>query len=211
MTISVLLVDDHPIVRDGYRRLLGGTDDIKVVGEAGDGETALVLYDKLKPDVVVVDLTMPGMDGLELIRRLKLEQTSVRILVFSMHNSEALIQRCIELGALGYLIKSSGMDQLVEAVRHVAAELSYIDQSLSKKIAAGRFVPSRTESDTLTAREFQIFRLLAEGQTVQQIAGDLGISASTAGVHRANIMKKTGARNESQLVLMAVRQGVIEP
>lgn len=208
--ISVLMVDDHPIVRDGYRRLLGSMPDIGDIREAADGEAALETYRQSRPDVVIMDLTMPGMGGMEAIRRLREFDAEARILVFSMHDSDALIDRCIEMGVQGYLIKSSGQDQLVDAVRQIAAGKPYMDSSQAMRMAVRRRDAIGEPTAALTSREFQIFAMLAEGMSVQQIAHALGISPSTVGVHRNNLLKKTGLANDNQLVRLAIRLKIIE-
>ena len=208
--ISVLIVDDHPIVRDGYRRLLSGMADIGAIAEASDGESALITYRRQRPDVVIMDLTMPGMGGLEAIRQLREGDAEAKILVFSMHDSDALIDRCIELGVLGYLIKSSGQDQLVDAVRQIALGKPYMDSTQAMRMAVRRRESIGEPTAALTSREFQIFQMLAEGLSVQQIAHALGISPSTVGVHRANLLRKTALANDNQLVRLAIRLGIIE-
>ncbi len=209
-TISVLIVDDHPIVRDGYRRLLSGVPDIGDIREAADGEAALASYLQARPDVVIMDLTMPGMGGMEAIRQLLEIDAAARILVFSMHDSDALIDRCIEQGVQGYLIKSSGQDQLLDAVRQIAAGRPYIDSSQAMRRAVRRRDAIGEPTANLTSREFQIFQMLAEGLSVQQTAHALGISPSTVGVHRNNLLKKTGLANDNQLVRLAIRLKIIE-
>ncbi len=209
-SISVLIVDDHPIVRDGYRRLLGSMAEIGAIGEAADGEAAIECYRAQRPDVVIMDLTMPGMGGMEAIRRLVDLDGQAKILVFSMHDSDALMDRCISLGVKGYLIKSSGQDQLVEAVRQIAAGKPYLDSSQAMRLAVRRREGNGEPTAALTSREFQIFQMLAEGMSVQQTAFALGISPSTVGVHRNNLLKKTGLANDNQLVRLAIRLKIIE-
>ncbi len=210
--ISVLLVDDHPVVRDGYRRMLENTSEICVVAEAGDGETACAAYVKLKPDVVILDLSMPGIGGLETIRRLKTLDPAARILVFTMHDNETVIRRTLEAGAVGYLTKASGMGQMVEAVRKVAMGTRFIDSTqigglIHNAISGASTGPLRT----LSAREFQLFQRFAEGQSVAEIAAALSISPKTVGVHHANIMKKLDLQNAAQLVRLAIRCNVATP
>ena len=209
-TIAVMLVDDHPVVRDGYRRLLESTSDIRVVGEAGDGDMALSLYQKLRPDVMVLDLSMPGSGGLEVISRLIAREPMARILVFSMHESTAMISRAIDAGALGYLTKQSGMGQMIDAVRQVAQRQIYIDPAYIQDVLQLRQHDS-DPLETLTKREFQIFSLFAEGRTAAEIADALSISHGTVGVHHANIMKKLDLHNSAQMVRLAIRCGVIQP
>jgi two-component system, NarL family, invasion response regulator UvrY len=200
------------VVRDGYRRLLEQVPDIKVVGEADNGEGGYDLYRTLAPDVLVLDINMPGIGGLETIRRIRAYNEKARILVFSMHSNEIMIQRALEAGALGYLTKQSGMSQMVQAVQQVAKGKMYIDAdhvtSLAHhKMADGTVDPVRV----LSAREFQLFKLMAEGNSVSEISAILSISAKTVGVHHTNIMKKLGLQNASQLVRLAILCKIIEP
>ncbi len=205
--IRVLLVDDHPVVRGGYRALLENAADIQVVGEADSGEQAYTLYRELTPDVVVVDLNMPGMGGLGLIQRLRAQDARARILVFSMHDSQVMVHRALEAGALGYLAKSSASSLLADAVRQVACGKHYLERNLAPATADAGADPLRC----LTRREFQVFQSLAEGQSVAEIAETLCISPKTAGVHQTNIMHKLGLRNAAELVRLAIRCRVIEP
>ncbi len=208
--ITVLLVDDHPVVRDGYRRLLERNPDIRVVGEADNGEQAYALYPKRAPTVVVLDLNLPGMGGMETIRRLVAKYPDVRILVFSMHDSPLLIQRALDAGAAGYLTKSSAADQMVEAIRCVAQGRSYLDHTLSAELM-GDHAQNADPLLPLTKREFQVFCKLAEGHSVTEIANTLCISPKTVGVHQTNIMNKLDLKNAAELVRLAIRCGVIQP
>jgi two-component system, NarL family, invasion response regulator UvrY len=211
-TIKVILVDDHPVVRDGYRRLLEQMPNIKVVAEAGDGESGYDCYRKLAPDVLVLDINMPGIGGLETIRRIKAYDEKARILVFSMHSNEIMIQRALEAGALGYLTKQGGMGQMVQAVQQVAKGRMFIDADHVTSLAQHKLSDSTVDPiRVLSAREFQLFKLMAEGHSVSEIAGILSISAKTVGVHHTNIMKKLGLQNASQLVRLAILCNVIEP
>jgi two-component system, NarL family, invasion response regulator UvrY len=211
-TITVVLVDDHPVVRDGYRRLLEQTPHIKVVGEADCGESGYDLYCKLKPDVLVLDINMPGIGGLETIRRIKAYDEKAHILVFSMHSNEIMIQRVLEAGALGYLTKQGGMVQMVQAVQQVAKGRMYIDADHVTSLAQHKLSDHTVDpTRVLSTREFQIFKLLAEGKSVADIAVMLSISAKTVGVHHTNIMKKMHLENASQLVRLAILCNLIEP
>lgn len=211
--ITVLLIDDHPVVRDGYRRILENTLDIKVVAEADDGETGYKLYRQSKPDVVVLDLNMPGFGGLETIHRIRAHDPDAHILVFSMHSNEIMVQRAIEMGATGYLTKQGGMGQMVHAVREVRQGKVYIDQEhLPSVISDGKLQDSgRGTLNGLSKREFQLFKLLAEGSSISEIADVLCISPKTVGVHHANIMKKLNLHNATQLVRLAINHNIIEP
>jgi two-component system invasion response regulator UvrY len=210
--ISVLLVDDHPVVRDGFKRLLEQAANIKVVAEAGDGESAFEFFKTLAPDVLVLDLNMPGIGGLETIRRIKAYDCKVRILVFSMHGNEIMIQRALEAGAIGYLTKQGDIGQLVKAVQQVADGKMYIDVEHITSMAQHKLADDSADpSRVLSSREFQMFKLLAEGHSVSAIAQLLSISPKTVGVHHTKIMKKLELQNASQLVRLAIRCNVIEP
>jgi two-component system, NarL family, invasion response regulator UvrY len=209
--IGVLLVDDHPVVRDGYRHLLESTPDIRVIGEAGDGEIACKLYVECSPDVVILDLSMPGMGGLEAIRRIKARDGQAHILVFSMQDSETLIMRALAAGATGYLSKHGGAGQMVGAGRQGAQGGPFIAAEDVSKHSYHQVFP--TEEDpmhALSSREFQVFQLPAEGRSTVDIAAALSISPKTVGVHHANIMKKLNLQNNSQLVRLAIRSNVIQ-
>jgi len=211
-TITVILVDDHPVVRDGYRRLLEQMPGIKIVAEADNGEVGYDCYRKLSPDVLVLDINMPGIGGLETIRRIKAYDEKARILVFSMHSNEIMIQRALEAGALGYLTKQGGMGQMVQAVQQVAKGRMFIDADHVTSLAQHKLSDNTSDPiRVLSAREFQLFKLLAEGHSVADIAGMLSISAKTVGVHHTNIMKKLSLHNASQLVRLAILCNVIEP
>lgn len=211
-TITVILVDDHPVVRDGYRRLLEQMPNIKIVAEADNGEVGYDLYRKLSPDVLVLDINMPGIGGLETIRRIKAYDEKARILVFSMHSNEIMIQRALEAGALGYLTKQGGMGQMVQAVQQVAKGRMFIDADHVTSLAQHKLSDNTADPiRVLSAREFQLFKLLAEGHSVADIAAMLSISAKTVGVHHTNIMKKLNLHNASQLVRLAILCNVIEP
>ncbi|MDD5330381.1 MAG: response regulator transcription factor [Sulfuricella sp.] len=209
-SIKVMLIDDHPVVRDGYARLLENTPDIRVVGEADDGETGCELYAMTHPDVVILDLSMPGMGGLEALRRIMAKDPAARVLIFTMHDSETLILRAMESGAVGYLTKHSGIGQMIEAVRQVAQGNMFIDPKYIPDIMRQRLKPSSDPLQSLSAREFQLFQLLAEGHSVIEIAEILSISPKTVGVHHTNIMKKLSIQNTAQLTRLAIRHGVIQ-
>lgn len=210
-TISVMLVDDHPVVRDGYRHLLDNTPDIRVVAEANDGEEACALCPLHLPDVVVLDLSMPGIGGLETLHRIKAKHPAINILVFSMHDSETLVLRSLEAGATGYLTKQGGVAQMVEAVRQVAQGKLFVDAKYVPDLMHHRLFASEDPLQTLSTREFQIFQLLAEGNSVADIAAMLSISPKTVGVHHAHIMRKLRLQNAAQLVRLAIRCNVTRP
>ncbi len=209
--IQVLLVDDHAVVRTGFRLLLQSQPDIKVAAEAPSGEAACQLYAELNPDVVVMDLGMPGMGGLEALRRIRARNGSAQILALSAHDDPMHARRALREGALGFLSKRSAPETLIEAIGTVAAGRSYIDPNLAQKLALAEIEgAARSPIEQLSEREFEVFIRLAGGATVQKIADDLKLSASTIGTHLYNIKQKLGVVNQSELTLLAIRHGLIE-
>jgi two-component system invasion response regulator UvrY len=209
--IRVLLVDDHAVVRMGFRLLLQSNPELKVIGEADSGEAACQLFTEHAPDVVVMDLGMPGMGGLEALRRIRAHQPAAKILALSAHDDIMHARRTLREGALGFLSKRSAPETLLEAVTTVAAGGRYIDPALAQKLAIAGFEGgSGTPVDQLSEREFEVFVRLAGGATVQRIAQDLKLSASTVGTHLYNIKQKLGVVNQSELTLIAIRHGLIE-
>ncbi len=208
--IRVMLVDDHAVVRTGFRMLLG-TADITVVAEAESGEQACRDYPEAAPDVVVMDISMPGMGGLEAIRRLLAHDGSARILALSALEATAYPQRVFKAGALGYLSKRGAPEALIDAVRTVASGRRYLDAQLGHKLALAQIDGEASPSDVLSEREFAVFLQLAQGLTVQQIADNLKLAASTVGTHLYNIKQKLDAANQAELTLVALRWGLIQP
>lgn len=214
--IRVLLVDDHPVVRTGYARLLEQAADMQVVAEADSAEQALEhWYGGTAVDVVVTDLAMPGAGGLELIRRLLARSPAARVLVFTMHDSEALVQRALEAGALGFVAKSSAPQVLVDAVREVAAgRRAVVADALPSSALGMRADLSVADGDrarlaSLTEREFALFRLLAQGHPLADCARLLGVSAKTASNYQTLVREKLGIGTSAALVHLAIRCGVI--
>lgn len=209
--IQVLLVDDHAVVRTGFRLLLQSQPDINVAAEAHSGEAACQIYTELNPDVVVMDLGMPGMGGLEALRRIRARNPTARVLALSAHDDPMHARRALREGALGFLSKRSAPETLIEAIASVAAGKRYIDPSLAQKLALAEIEgASRSPIEQLSEREFEVFIRLAGGATVQKIADDLKLSASTIGTHLYNIKQKLGVVNQSELTLLAIRHGLIE-
>lgn len=208
--IRVLLVDDHPVVREGYRRLLGGDPDIHVVAEAGSGEEACALYSSAGMDVVVLDLNMPGIGGLETLHRLRAKDPKARFLVFSMHDSVTMVTKALAAGASGYLTKGCAAEMMKTAIRDVYQGRQYLSPDLAAKMD-----PTKANTHDplwmLTRREFTIFRFLSQGYSVQEIAETLSISPKTVGVHQTNIMNKLDCRNGAELTRLAIRAEVIQP
>jgi len=207
--IHVLLADDHPVVRAGYRRLLEQAGDIQVVAEAADGDAAFALAMQAPPDVLITDLAMPGGGGLELIRRVLLRQPAARLLVFSMHDSPALVRQALEAGARGFLTKGSAPESLVDAVRAVFAGRRVLAADLPPSLLERRPEQEAERLAELSLREFEIFRLLAQGQSAQQCAAALKLSPKTVSNHQTTIKEKLGVATSAALAHLAIRHGVI--
>ena len=209
--IRVLLVDDHAVVRTGFRLLLQSLAEISVVAEAESGEAACQRFFEITPDVVVLDLAMPGMGGLEALRRIRARHPEARVLALSAHDDPMHARRALREGAMGFLSKRSAPEALVEAVTAVAGGRRYIDMSLAQKLALAEIEgTAKPPIEQLSEREFDVFIRLARGATVQKIAEDLKLSASTVGTHLYNIKQKLQVGNQSELTLLAIRNGLIE-
>ena len=209
--IRVLLADDHAVVRTGFRLLLQTQTEVSVVGEAASGEAACQLYAELAPDVLVLDLAMPGMGGLETLKRVRAKNPQARVLALSAHDDPVHARRALQEGALGFLSKRSAPETLLEAVTVVAAGRRFIDAGLAQKLALAELEGAvKSPIERLSEREFDVFIRLAQGATVQKIAEDLKISASTVGTHLYNIKQKLAVVNQSELTLIAIRHGLIQ-
>jgi len=208
--LRVMLVDDHAMVRMGFRMLLTSTSDIEVVGEADSGEAAYQQFSELRPDVVIMDLSMPGMGGIETLRRLTTRDREARVLALSAHEDTAHPRRALKAGALGYVSKRSAPEELIDAVRAVAAGRVYLGAELARKLAVQDLHGSGAPVDQLSEREFAVFLQLAQGQTVAQIAETLHLSPNTVGTHLYNIKQKLGVGNQAELTLIAVRNGLLD-
>jgi two-component system invasion response regulator UvrY len=207
--IRVMLVDDHALVRMGFRMLLNDAQ-IEVVGEAGDGERACQDYPRLRPDVVVMDLSMPGMGGLEAVRRLVAQDPKVRVLALSAHEDTAHPRRVLRAGALGYLGKRSAPEALISAVRAVARGERYVDPETAQALAMAQIDGGESPADLLSEREFSVFIQLARGASVAQVADNLKLSTSTVGTHLYHVKQKLRAGNQSELTLVALHWGLIQ-
>jgi two-component system, NarL family, invasion response regulator UvrY len=209
--IRVLLVDDHAVVRTGFRLLLQTSGDVAVVGEAESGEAACQCYCELSPEVVVMDIAMPGMGGVEALRRLRARDPQVRVLALSAHDDPMHARRALREGARGFLSKRSAPEALLEAIAAVAAGKRYIDPRVAQRLALdGLDDTESSPTKRLSEREFEVFIRLARGASVQRIAEDLRLSASTVGTHLYNVKQKLGVSNQSELTLIAIRDGLIE-
>ena len=211
--ITIVLLDDHIVVRHGLRALLAGEPDFDVVGEAGDGRSGLELVERLQPNVLIADIMMPGLNGLEVTRLVTQKHPRTRVLMLSMYANEAYVLQALRYGAAGYVLKESSAEVLMEAVRTVADGRRYLCQPLSERAIEAYVEKSEPAPldvyETLTTREREILHLLAEGHANAQIAGELFISPRTVENHRANLMQTLDIHNTAELVLYAVRQGLV--
>lgn len=204
-----MLVDDHAIVREGYRSLLQKQPRFKVVAEASDGAEAYRLYKATKPDLVIMDLTMPGFGGVEAIKRIRQWDGGARILVFTMHQNAAYAVQAIRAGAKGYVTKSSPPEALVRAAFDVLQGRIALSADIDHELALSRIADTPAATDVLTPREFEILRLLLAERTTEEIANSLCLSAKTVANTRYLIKSKLGAASDIELVLMALRQGIL--
>ena len=208
--IRVLLADDHAVVRTGFRLLLETAPDVRVIAEADSGEACIARFDESTPDVVVLDLSMPGIGGLEALKRLRARSKEVRVLALSAHDDSMHARRALRQGALGFLSKRSAPETLLEGVRVVASGARYIDPKLAQDVALAEIDGGSSPVEQLSEREFDVFIRLAKGAAVQRIATELNLSSSTVGTHLYNIKLKLGATNQAELTLIALRAGLIE-
>jgi DNA-binding NarL/FixJ family response regulator len=207
--LRVVLIDDHAVVREGYRRLLERTEDIEVIAEAGTGEEAYRLICELKPDVAVLDISLPGIGGIEVVRRVIAREPDQKILVFSMHEDVMFSSRALQAGARGYVTKSAAPEVLVEAVRLVAAGKLYISHEMAQELAV-QMLPGREKPiDALSAREFEVFRLLVAGHSLQEISRILCLSYKTVANYQSSIRQKLDVSNTAQVVRIALNHGLI--
>ncbi len=212
--IRVLIVDDHVIVREGLHALLEAQPDIEVVGEATDGEEAVNKTREVQPDIVLMDITMPGMNGLEATRHIRQHSPDVKILVLTMHEGDEYFFKMLDAGASGYFIKGGSSSELITALRVVWSGDVFLYPTMAKKLLSDYLQRVRTGQDKesydgLTNREREILKLIAEGHTNQKIADLLVISLATVQTHRAHIMAKLGLRSPTELIKYAIRRGFI--
>ena len=208
--MKVMLVDDHAVVRTGFRLLLQACADIEVVAEADSGEAACQMYEAAAPDVVVMDIAMAGMGGIEAIKRLLAKNSHARILALSAHEDTSHPKRALQAGALGYLSKRSAPEVLIEAIRLIAKGQRYLDAQIAQRMAVQDLTGKHGPMEKLSAREFEVFVQLAHGQSVAQISETLALSSSTVGTHLYNIKQKLGLVNQAEMALLAVRHGLID-
>ena len=214
--IRILIADDHAVMRAGLRLLLDGQEDMQVVDEAGDGWQTVDKAVSLKPDIVLLDITMPGLSGLEAARQIRQRAPEVKLLVLTMHDDEAYLRQFLQIGAAGYMVKKAADTELVAAIRAVNRGESFIHPSLTRVLIEGYLqqpqpVRTKESAEELTPRETEVLRLVAQGYTSQQIAQSLTISVTTVETHRAHIMEKLGLRGRAQLFRYAVSRGLLNP
>ena len=210
--IKVILVDDHAVVRAGYKNLLRNNENINVVAETSTGEDAIILSDKYQPDVIVMDISLPGMSGIDAIRSIVKKNNNIKILVFSMHEEVVFVERAFQAGAIGYMTKSTDPEMLSKAISQVAQGKKYLDDELKQKMTY-EYEKSR-DSDALlsdlSAREFQIFCLLAEGLNTNEISKQLNISYKTAANYSTQIKNKLNATTVADIARIAIRSNIIK-
>lgn len=208
-TTTILLVDDHAVVREGYRRLLERTADLRVIGEAASGEDGYRLFGELRPDVAVMDLSLPGIGGVETVRRIVQRDPRARILVFSMHDDAMFSSRALQAGAKGYVTKASAPDVLVEAVRAVSAGRLYLSPDIAQELAMLALPGRRNPVHTLSAREFEVFRMLVDGHSVTDIARVLSLSRKTVANYQSSLRQKLEVSNTTQAMRLAMSHGIL--
>lgn len=211
----IVLCDDHTILRTGLKMLIGAADDLVVIGEAADGDEAIALVDRLIPDVVLMDISMPRMDGIKATAEIKKRHPETKVLMLTMHENDEYLFRTIRAGGSGYVLKKAADDEVLDAIRHVAGGGAFLRPAVTTKLVQDYLerVEQGEETDSygkLTEREREILRLIAEGNTNSQIAGLLVISVRTVESHRAHIMEKLGIQNRAELVKYALRKGLLD-
>lgn len=208
--IKVLLVDDHAVVRAGYRMLLQGTDVVEIVAEAESGEMACKYYVDMSPDVVVMDLSLPGMGGLEAIRRIIARDSAACILVFSMHEETIFVEQALNAGAKGYITKSAAPKTLIDAIKELAAGKQFLDAEIAQRLAFQKTRDKDMPFSMLSTREFGIFCLLAEGHNTSEIAKRLSLSYKTVANYSTQIKSKLNVNTIAEITRLAIRHNIVQ-
>lgn len=213
METTILLADDHQIVRQGLRQILEVQDDLRVLGEAADGYAAVDLCERLRPDIILMDIWMPHLSGVDATRRIKKSVVETKVLILSMHKARTYVEQVLRAGASGYLLKDMGASEVVSAIRAVRDGQCYLSPSITQQVLDALAKPgsAETPADVLTDREREVLQNIAEGLSSKEIAGLLGVSLKTIEAHRANLMDKLGIHKVSGLVRFAIREGLVAP
>ena len=212
MSIRILIADDHGVLRAGLRALLSDEPDLEVVGEAPDGQMALRLADELRPDIVLLDVNMPGLGGVEVAQRLKETLPNLRVLILTAHEDESLLREAIHAGAAGYIVKRAVESELINAIHAVSHGDLYVHPTMTRALLKDMSViPTAEEplAESLTPREIEVLRLIAQGYTNGQVAKELNLSVRTVESHRANLMGKLNLHSRVELVKYAIEKGLI--
>jgi len=213
MKTTIILVEDHEVLRDGIRSLIGATDDFEIVAEAADGATAVELVAQHRPDIAVMDIWLPRLSGIEATRKIA-QGNATRVLILSQHDSWSYVEEALKAGAAGYLVKTSSGFQLLTALRAIREGKSYLSPEIAGRVVDAVVRPDRGTSSALGAlsgREREVLQLIGEGLSSKEIAESLGVSARTIEAHRANVMEKLGIHKVAGLVRFAIREGIIGP
>ena len=209
--IKVLLVDDHSVVRMGFKMLIEAESDMEVISEAESGEDGIKVFKELKPDLVVMYITMPGIGGLESIERILAYDKNAKILVLSAHEDSVHPKRVLNAGALGYLTKRSAAEELIKAIRSVHSGKKFLEADIAQQMAITQLSGENNPVEVLSDREFEVFMALAKGKSTNEIAETMHLSPRTVGTHLYNIKKKLNANNSAEIALIAIRCGLLEP
>ena len=209
--IKVLLVDDHSVVRMGFKMLIEAESDMEVISEAESGEDGIKVFKELKPDLVVMDITMPGIGGLESIERILAYDKNAKILVLSAHEDSVHPKRVLNAGALGYLTKRSAAEELIKAIRSVHSGKKFLEADIAQQMAITQLSGENNPVEVLSDREFEVFMALANGKSTNEIAETMHLSPRTVGTHLYNIKQKLNANNSAEIALIAIRCGLLEP
>lgn len=211
MAIRVLLVDDHIVLRDGLKSLLNHESDIEVIGDVGDGREAISAVESLRPDVILTDISMPGLNGIESVRMLRHEHPTLKIIILSMHSSQEYVLQSLQAGANGYVVKQAEASEVLAAIRSVMAGGAYLSPTISKHLIDDYLsqTPEEISAPKLTTREREVAQLIAEGQSTREISETLTISVKTVETHRMNIMKKLNAKSATDIIKYALKKGWI--
>ena len=212
MSIKIILADDHKIVRDGLRSLLEKHSGMEVIAEAADGRNALKLVRELKPDVIVMDITMPDLNGIEATRQITSGYPDVKVIALSVHSDKRFVLGMLQAGATGYLLKDCAFEELADAIRAVVETHTYLSPEISdiviKDYVCQSFAPNRAATSSLTTREREVLQLMAEGSATKTIASTLNVSVKTVETHRLHIMNKLNTRSVAELTKYAIREGL---